>query len=192
MSEPAKFVTENHGLEDIPDEPLWISTIEEGIYRLRYVAHRESAFRSQPKLELVFSIVDGAYDGEIVIRYYNVFRTPAGKIRPAGRGCHLRRELVKLFPAEAKSLSLTRIPYRKLFSMHDLRGHVVMCDRDSEGETLPEGARLPKVYRLLGIWKEQGVTIARPCKTELDPSVPIRPNPSLTQPTLVSATKQNS
>lgn len=173
-------------MDILPDNESAVSTpIEPGEYRLRYLGHKQSAFKKQAKVNVQFEILPPSkHAGRIVSRYYNVETVKhGGKQRwKASKGGLLLREFFRLFESvldNPASIRLHSIPLH-LMADYVVIGEVAMVTHDAIGEAIPLLAQQPKVTRLLWLEGNKNETeedlaspcLAYPCLTFPNPTSP--------------------
>jgi len=153
--------------------------MEEGEYFLRYISHRLSAYKSQPKIIINFRIVGSEHADQIVPRFYNVDvtgKSADGKpIWQPRRGSAMVKELIALFGQlyDVHSVRLERIPLKKWFSAHTVIGEVVRVPKDGNGNPVPLLAQQVRIKRLITLEEgDEGSDLSLPCLTSPSSSHP--------------------
>lgn len=147
MSNGNDSICVRRGTRDVP------ALVQAGTYRLSYVEHRTVlAFGRQPKVEVLFCVMDGAAMGEHLRRFYRVKDLTSKPKRngtfKAGWHCELLHEFVMLFNERPERLD--RIPMSR-FSNRIITGHVRTVNRNSQQQPLPELLQYSVIERLVGL-----------------------------------------
>lgn len=132
------------------DEP---ALVQAGTYRLSYVEHRTVlAFGRQPKVEVLFCVMEDGAMGERLRRFYRVNRLISKPKRygtfKAGFHGDLLREFVTLFDERPERLD--RIPMSR-FRDRIITGKVGTVTRSAQQQPLPDLLQYSVIERLVGI-----------------------------------------